>query len=130
MPTDCPCDSGRPYAACCRPYIAGEAQAPTAETLMRSRYSAFTRNATDYLRHSWHPDTCPSDLTPDPSATWIGLKILATEAGGPDDETATVEFVARYKIGGRAYRLHERSRFVRYQGRWVYLDGEFNPSSR
>jgi SEC-C motif-containing protein len=56
----------------------------------------------------------------------IGLKILASEGGGPLDEHGSVSFVARHKLHGRAARLQENSRFVRYQGRWVYLDGELS----
>ncbi|EXJ16783.1 YchJ family protein [Imhoffiella purpurea] len=130
MPEPCPCGSGRPYPECCQPHIEGAARPRTAEELMRSRYTAYATHAIAYLSHSWHPDTRPSDLTPDRDLKWIGLKILSTEAGGPDDETGWVAFVARYKIGGRAHRLRERSRFVRHEGRWVYLDGEIEERHR
>lgn len=123
--TVCPCGSGQPDEHCCGPFLAGAAQPPTAESLMRSRYSAFVRNDVEYLRATWHPATRPRELVPDASTQWIGLKILSTEAGGPDDGQGSVEFVARYKIQGRAHRLHERSRFVRDAGQWRYLDGEF-----
>jgi len=89
---------------------------------MRSRYSAYVLERQDYLLDTWHPDTRPAalDFVAD---KWLGLEIRQhlTES----DDRATVEFVARYKIGGRAYRLHEISRFVREQGRWFYVDGEF-----
>lgn len=119
----CPCGSGRPYEACCGPFHAGRA-APTAEALMRSRYSAFTLQQADYLLASWHPQSRPErlDLAESPAPKWLGLKILATQMTGPD--TATVEFVARCRIGGRASRLHEVSRFERIEGRWYYLDGD------
>lgn len=123
----CPCGSGRDYAGCCGPLIAGAALPRTAEALMRSRYTAFADQALEYLRATWHSSTCPARLAPDPSTKWIGLKILATKAGGPDDGDGTVEFVARYKIQGRAHRLHERSRFVREQNAWRYLDGDLDP---
>ena len=93
---------------------------------MRSRYSAYVRGDADYLRTSWHPDTRPAELDlSDAAATrWLGLEV--THRAVHDDDHATVEFVARYRVGGaRAVRLHERSRFVRVDGRWVYLDGEF-----
>ncbi len=96
---------------------------------MRSRYTAFAVQAIDYLRASWHSSTCPPDLAPDPATQWIGLKILATEGGGPREAEGVVEFVARYKIRGRAHRLHERSRFTREKGEWRYLDGVMDPES-
>jgi SEC-C motif domain protein len=122
----CPCGTGRAYAACCGRFHAGEA-APDAETLMRSRYSAYARGDADYLRATWHPDTRPDELgldTPDaPRTTWLGLTVKDHRVTGPD--TAEVEFVARYRIGGgSAVRMQERSRFVRLDGRWYYLDGE------
>nr|WP_316226808.1 SEC-C metal-binding domain-containing protein [Bradyrhizobium sp. SZCCHNS3052] len=39
----CPCGSGLPYDRCCGPYLDGDDQPPTAEALMRSRYTAYTR---------------------------------------------------------------------------------------
>jgi len=119
----CPCGSGRTLAACCGRFHAGE-PAPDAESLMRSRYSAYVLGLEDYLRATWHPATCPAalDLDAVPRPQWIGLTV---KAHTPLDEThATVEFVARYKLNGRAYRLHETSRFERVDGRWLYLDGE------
>jgi len=104
--------------------ITGRAKAATAEALMRSRYCAHTLLDTDYLRHTWHPATCPPDLQTDPNARWLGLSIKATSAGGEHDQTGEVEFVARFKIDGRGYRLHERSRFERLHSDWVYIDGQ------
>ena len=87
---------------------------------MRSRYSAYVLGDLAYLRHSWHPSTCPPDLCLDNDVQWLGLKI---ERHHPISATeAEVVFVARYRHQGRAYRLHEHSRFVREQGRWLYLD--------
>ncbi|NEX22148.1 hypothetical protein G3480_17860 [Thiorhodococcus mannitoliphagus] len=125
--THCPCGSGRPFAECCGPFLEGGALPQTAEALMRSRYTAFALGAPDYLRSSWHSNTCPRDVLPNPTTKWTGLKIVATEAGGPNDIEGEVEFVARYKIQGRAHRLHERSRFVRENGEWRYLDGVLDP---
>lgn len=90
---------------------------------MRSRYSAFVVGNVEYLKASWHPDYLPTQLTIDPQQRWLGLKIKDTQAGGAQDDTGEVEFVARYKIAGRGHRLHERSRFGRHDGCWVYLDG-------
>jgi SEC-C motif-containing protein len=95
---------------------------------MRSRYSAYARGNADYLRATWHPTTRRQDLRLHEPVTWIGLSIERTEAGGPDDGEGRVEFVARYKIGGRAHRLRETSRFVRRDDRWYYVDGETDPA--
>ena len=91
---------------------------------MRSRYSAFVLKNADYLAATWHPDFRPAalDLTESPAPRWLGLKLLAYTP--VDASHATVEFVARYKLDGRAYRLHELSRFERVAGRWHYCDGD------
>ena len=125
--TASPCPCGRPssYAACCGRWHAGPLtlQAPTAEDLMRSRYSAFVRGLLDYLRETWHPSTRPASLEPSPPGLrWLGLEVR--RAAQQDADHATVEFVARSKLGGRAERLHETSRFVREAGRWFYVDGD------
>ena len=118
----CPC-GGSDYATCCGRYHNG-APAPDAESLMSSRYSAYVLKLEDYLLATWHPDTRPAalDLAAD-NTIWIGLEVKKHLPESAD--RATVEFVARYKIGGRAARLHEVSRFVREDGKWFYLDGEF-----
>lgn len=122
----CPCGTSRDYAACCGRYHAGEA-APDAEALMRSRYSAYVLGDAGYLRASWHPDTRPDALGLDaPGAArtaWLGLSVKEHKVTGPN--TAEVGFVARYRVGGgSAMRMQERSRFVRIEGRWYYVDGE------
>ena len=90
---------------------------------MRSRYSAFVHDLTDYLLTTWHPSTQPSELEASPPGLrWLGLDVRQHSV--QDDDHATVEFVARSKLGGRAQRLHEVSRFVREQGRWFYVDGD------
>jgi SEC-C motif-containing protein len=123
--TPCPCGLPKGYADCCGAYHAGAA-APTAEALMRSRYSAYVLALEPYLRSTWHAGTRPTDVSPDEKTRWLGLEIRRQQATGPD--SAIVEFIARYRIAGRAQRLHEVSRFVREDGRWYYLDGEFNES--
>jgi SEC-C motif domain protein len=142
----CPC-GGPSLAACCGPYLAGAALPPTAEALMRSRYTAYTQRNEDYLRATWHPSTRPQDaiLDKDEQLRWLGLEIKSAlrlrqrKAELPDhpdsdrdSDRATVEFVARFKVGGRAHRLHEVSRFLREPDpalggmpRWFYLDGTF-----
>ncbi|TCV96088.1 SEC-C motif-containing protein [Luteibacter rhizovicinus] len=121
----CVCGSGKTYGACCALYHEGAA-APTAEALMRSRYSAYVFALEDYLRATWHPDTRPASLNlaaQSPRPTWLGLDVKRHEISGAD--TAVVEFVARFRHGGgRAERLHETSRFVREDGRWFYVDGD------
>lgn len=120
--TDCPCGSGRAFDACCGPCLAGN-PAPTPEALMRSRYTAYVLRNADYLLRTWHSSTRPAELDLEEEGKWLGLKVIRAE-GGEGDENGTVEFVARFKIGGRAHRLEEKSRFVREDGRWVYLDGD------
>jgi SEC-C motif-containing protein len=90
---------------------------------MRSRYTAYVLGDAAYLLATWHPDTRPLqlDLSAAPRPKWLGLKVLRHVQA--DDSHASVEFVARYKIGGRGFRLHEVSRFVRAAGIWYYLDG-------
>lgn len=119
-----PCPCGAPdYAACCGRYHDG-ASAPDAASLMRSRYSAYALKLEGYLRATWHESTRPAslDLAAD-TTKWIGLAVMQQQC--QVENHATVEFVARYKIGGRAGRLHELSRFVCENGRWYYVDGEF-----
>jgi SEC-C motif-containing protein len=121
--TPCQCGSGRALDACCGRFHAGE-PAPDAESLMRSRYSAYVLGLEDYLLATWHPGTRPATLELDavPSPQWLGLTVKSHLPR--DDRHATVEFVARYKLNGRAFRLHETSRFERLDGRWLYVDGE------
>lgn len=120
----CACGSGHPRAACCLPFVAGLAPAPTALALMRSRYTAFCLGHLGYLRDTWHPDTRPARLDADPERRWLGLKIVDTSGGEAGDVEGEVEFVARFKVGGRGHRLHERSRFRFQDGRWYYVDGD------
>ena len=119
----CCCSSGLLFAQCCGQYTQGGAVPQTAEKLMRSRYSAYVLRDTDYLTATWHPSTRPANLFLDPEVHWIGLEIKKTTAGKETDHTGSVEFIARYKINGRAYRLHETSRFIRQGIQWFYLDG-------
>ncbi len=92
---------------------------------MRSRYTAYVLKLEDYLLQTWHPDTRPTalDLVEDTLTKWLGLEVKRFEATG--DETAIVEFVARYKVNGKAERLHEISRFVKMRHHWYYRDGTF-----
>ena len=91
---------------------------------MRSRYTAYTLGRGDYLVSTWHPTTRRQGVDLDEEVKWVGLKIVRTQDGGPNDKEGMVEFVARYKVGGRAHRMREVSRFVRRDGRWFYVNGE------
>ena len=125
FPATCPCDLARPYAQCCGRWHAGplHLQAPDAASLMRSRYSAYVLGLGDYVLQTWHPRTRPAVIEPDPAGLrWLGLELRRHAPEG--DDRATVEFVARSKLGGRAHRLHETSRFERVDGRWFYIDGD------
>ncbi|KMN48595.1 hypothetical protein VL04_08810 [Chromobacterium violaceum] len=122
----CPCGGGE-LAACCGRYLGPDASpAPTAQALMRSRYSAYALGLEDYLLATWHPSTRPEALHLDEDAgvvKWIGLEVKRCEAGGERDAEGVVEFVARCKVGGKAERMHETSRFLREDGRWYYVSG-------
>jgi SEC-C motif domain protein len=125
----CPCGrldaKRRPlaYAQCCGRWIDdATTPAPDAESLMRSRYSAFVRQREAYLLATWHASTRPAELNLEEGVKWLGLEVRLHQM--TSDTTAQVEFVARYRVGGRAVRLHERSRFVCEEGRWYYVDGD------
>lgn len=129
LDTQCPCGSGKPFAFCCEPAISGRKPAATAEALMRSRYTAFAVGAIDYLVHT----TAAAKRSPQDAellaeqtqiTTWTGLEILATEAGQKQDEDGIVEFKAAFDSPEGSAVLHERSRFQRESGQWVYLDGD------
>lgn len=127
----CPCGRTSPKGQtlsldeCCGPLHRGLA-APCAERLMRSRYSAFVLGHVPYLLATWHSSQRPAELTLEAGVKWLGLEIRQYRVTGAD--TAEVEFVARFRVGGKAVRQHERSRFVREDGgeglRWFYVDGD------
>jgi SEC-C motif-containing protein len=119
----CLCGSGINYSECCQLLHNGSV-AKNAESLMRSRYSAYVLGLYDYLARTWHASTLPNNLREkDADKTqWLGLKIKRFVE--LDECHAEVEFVARYKIDGRAYRLHECSQFVCEEGRWLYINGD------
>lgn len=132
IPEACPCGRldarGRALAlaGCCGRYLADFAQlpAPDAESLMRSRYVAFVREDAPYLLATWHASTRPQELAFEPGLKWLGLAVR--EHRVLDADHAEVAFVARSRLGGRAHRLQERSRFVREGGRWYYVDGDLS----
>ncbi len=123
--TDCPCGSGSAFAECCAPLLSGERRARTAEELMRSRYTAYTRKEVDYIVATTRPEQRrkvdrESIATWAGGAEWKGLEIRTTEAGGPDDAEGLVEFVARYTEQGQEREYHERARFSRLEGVWYF----------
>jgi SEC-C motif-containing protein len=119
----CPCGSGSSYQQCCERYISGKESAPDAAALMRSRYTAYTLEDQKYLQQTWHPRSRPElHLDQQDRCKWLGLKVIAYQ---PAELKATVEFIARYKVNGRAYQLHEISKFEFEDGHWLYVDGAF-----
>lgn len=125
LPATCWCGSLLSPAACCLPHIEGSSIPETAEQLMRSRYSAYVLQRTDYLQATWHVTTRPpQDMNDDgPGIKWTGLIVHAHES---NDNEAIVSFTASCKVSGRLSRMHERSRFVHEDGRWWYVDGEID----
>ena len=122
MKDPCPCGRSAGFDACCGRYIGTRVPAPDAESLMRSRYTAFARGDVAHLMATWHESTRPAAIELDAGVKWLGLEV---KRHTPVDEThAEVEFVARSRLQGRGQRLHERSRFVREGGHWWYVDGE------
>ena len=122
----CPCGSNKFYASCCEPYLENRDNPPTAEALMRSRYTAYTLLRENYLLATWHTSTRPDrlGLAEEAPEKWIGLEVKRHQQ--QDETHAIVEFVARNKGCSRAFRLHETSRFVREDGRWFYIDGDLS----
>lgn len=127
MSDACPCCSGLPYEACCRPFHAG-AEAPTALQLMRSRYAAFVKRDAAYLMRTSHPlqrGRCdPRSLRASFALGWCGLEIVASAGGGAGDREGMVHFRASFRAADGSVQVHdERSRFSRAGGAWVYRDG-------
>jgi SEC-C motif-containing protein len=126
----CPCGRSEPIDDCCGRFIAGRAAPESAEQLMRSRYAAFATHQIDYLITSHHPDTLREVKREDVErfsmgVTWLGLEILSTEEGQAGDDQGWVEFIARYREGGKEQIHHERSLFRRHQGRWHFHSAEY-----
>lgn len=120
----CPCGgvpTGASYEDCCEPALTMQTWPATAEALMRSRYTAFALGDRDHLFRTWHPRTRPADVTADPGTEWLGLTVHAVENGRPDQDSGTVDFTARYIEAGRGESVHEKSRFAKRAGRWMYV---------
>ena len=131
----CPCGSQSRYVDCCEIYLRGKASAPTAEALMRSRYSAYSKGNVEYLIQTQYPKKRKKTdrqmlLKTIENTRWMGLTVLKTQKGGADDRRGIVEFVAQYRglsLTDPIYQLHERSRFVKEDGFWFYQDGDNLP---
>jgi len=122
----CPCNPTKQFADCCGPFLSEGKSAPTPETLMRSRFSAYATGGESYLLSTWHPSTRPQGVATD-LPHWLGLQIIRTSVAG---EGGIVEFKATYKDGLRIGVLHETSRFRREQGVWLYVDGVLHESGQ
>ena len=119
----CPCGSERPHDACCGRFLFGQTYPETALELMRSRYCAYVIGRLDWVRQTWAPETCPDDVANDATIKWLGLSVKSHR--DIDETHAEVEFVARGRYGNRgAFRMHERSRFEKRDGKWLYVDGD------
>jgi len=124
----CPCGSGLTLDTCCAPIIAGS-PAPSAEAMMRARYTAYTQHNIDFIVASTHKDGLDnSDLDAmrawAEQADWKGLEIIQVEAGGEQDKRGLVEFKAHYEMGGVKHHHHEVSGFLRSDTNWLFRDGE------
>lgn len=127
----CPCGSASNYAQCCGRYIDGEESAPSAEALMRSRFTAFARKNEAYLLASWDSTTRPQqiNLTED-VAEWQTLEIVSVKKGKAGDSKGVVEFKAYYLLDSEQHVMSEISRFRKIDGSWYYLDGKVKSISK
>ncbi|MDO8344149.1 MAG: YchJ family metal-binding protein [Cellvibrio sp.] len=125
--TPCPCGTQKPLNDCCLPFIKGMLNPATAEQLMRSRYSAHSLLAIDYLWDTWSPEQRLRSNKGDiliwaESCDWLGLQILATQQGGASDNKGIVEFIAMFRSQGQIQQHHEISHFKKVLGKWLYVD--------
>ncbi|VAW91256.1 UPF0225 protein YchJ [hydrothermal vent metagenome] len=124
VPKLCPCGSKIKYLQCCGQYLEQSIGAPTAQALMRSRYSAYVLCDEAYLLRTWHGSTRPEQLGLEKDAVnWLKLEVLATNYGSPLDEHGTVEFIACYQVQDKKQKIHEVSRFLKQDSQWFYVDG-------
>lgn len=122
----CPCGSSYDYTHCCGRYIEADELPEHPEQLMRSRYTAYVLNNAEYLKKTWHERTCPDSLQLDSEINWLSLKIIDQQNNQYDDNEGWVEFVAKFKNNDCLQSLHERSRFLREDDRWFYVDGHIH----
>ena len=126
---ECYCGTKKDFKECCGPYIEGTKLAPTAEAIMRSRYSAYSCGKVEYIKTTQHPkgredfdEKATREWAED--STWLGLNILETKNGGPTDQNGIVEFKATYRHKNVEYTHHERSTFTKEDGVWYFVDGK------
>ncbi|MFA5040077.1 MAG: YchJ family metal-binding protein [Bdellovibrionales bacterium] len=129
----CPCGSNKDFASCCEPYLKGQ-PVPTAESLMRSRYSAHVMGNIDHLERTYTIKERGKSYRENIKRTidetkWLGLEILSTKDGGKDDQTGQVEYAYRYVRDGQAYLQQELGNFLRENGSWLFKDSVVNPKS-
>lgn len=127
--TTCPCGLGASVEDCCGRYITGGQSAPTAEALMRSRYTAYTLEQIDHIARTHNPSSADevdeeAALKWAQEASWEGLEVVSSDAGGADDEHGMVEFIAKYAVEGQLFAHHEKATFDKVDGTWFYTDGE------
>lgn len=127
MSNRCPCGSALEYSVCCQPYLSGVENAPDPGHLMRSRYTAFVEKRADYLIQTWHPSCHAAEFRQEIEAgfagtEWLGLTVFE-QADGSHSGEGLVSFVARFSEKGKTGAIIERSRFLKENGRWYYIDG-------
>lgn len=128
-PRDCPCGSKKPFSACCQPYITGESPAPTAEALMRARYTSYATGDIDFIEKTLAPES-PHDFDRKNAekwsreSSWKSLTVVATEKGGADDTTGIVNFVAEYSQGGKDCKHAEIASFRKEGNAWLFVEGK------
>ncbi|MCI6261533.1 YchJ family protein [Pyramidobacter sp. SM-530-WT-4B] len=130
----CPCGSNRELEECCRLIIKGSRRAQTAVELMKARYVAYTTGDVDFIISSHDPETrenVSKEATEEwsRSARWLGIEILSTIGGGPDDDDGVVEFVASFELEGKKINHHEKSYFKKINGNWFFVDGQIVPET-
>jgi SEC-C motif-containing protein len=127
--TTCPCGSAKEFSACCEPYISGKAAAPTAEALMRARYTSYATGRIDFIEKTHAPES-RADFDRKASEKWAkesqwhGLKVVATKDGAAEDATGVVSFVASFSTGGQAYEHREIATFRKEGPTWFFVDGK------
>ncbi len=125
----CPCGSGLAFEACCENFLLEKAKPPTAQALMRSRYSAYAMGAVDYLFKTSGPKVrkefdAENTKKWSESAEWPGIEILNEQGGGEADESAILEFIAHYSVNGTTFDHHESATFAKKNGGWIFMDGK------
>lgn len=123
----CPCGSELAFSKCCEPYLSGSKKVPTAEALLRSRYTAFVTGNVDYILETHHPETRDQIKREEvedwsKNSEWKGLKIIHVERGGSKDEDGIIDFVAGYIQAGRGVEHREKSEFRKHAGAWYFYD--------